>query len=104
MQLVELQRWIPLILGQREGDRVAEHLPQPPGTQMPGIPGPDPLGLVAVHQLAKYRVDGVAKSADQRTPAQPGVPLRRSKGRQQSRTFLVQLFGQGWRPVVAVAD
>ena len=84
-----------MILVQQEGNRVAEHLSQQPGTQVPGILGPDSFGSVAVHQLAKDRVDTVAQSAEQGTPARLGVPLGRTEWRQQSHTFLVQLLGLG---------
>ena len=55
-------------LVQREGNRMTEHLPQQPETQMPRILALHPLGLETVRQLAKYGVDTVAQSDQKGTP------------------------------------
>ena len=50
---------------------VAEHLPHPPGGEVPYVPGPHPLGLKPLHHLTN---DRLYSSPEVHQPPGPGVP------------------------------
>jgi hypothetical protein len=70
------------LLAQLDGQGVAEQLALPAGAQMPGIPRPDSLGLVAPDQLAYHGLDppaGLDQPAGQGWPRSPARAGRRQQ-------------------------
>ena len=83
---------------------MTECLTQQPGVQMPKVLDLDSPDLKALHQLTEHGFDKVTGPAELVTALRPGVRLLRLEGDQQGQALAAQLLGQGWRPIVAVAQ
>jgi hypothetical protein len=100
-----LQRLVTDPVVEQEGNRVAQDLPQQPSGQMPEVPGPYPLYVIAPRQLRENGVDAVTKAAEEGAPLGIGVVLLGAVGRQKLYAFCCgQLFPLLGRPVVAIPD
>jgi len=78
---------------------MAEHFSKPTRGEVPGVPGPDPLGMVTSSHLPDHRLYAPALLHQ---PVGPGVPVvfPGLEGGDQPQPLGFQFLGQGGAPVV----
>src|SRR3954466_9917674 len=90
-------------LAEQDGQGVAGELAQPTGDEVPLVPGPDPLGVVALGELGQHGLDPPPRlDQPRRPPPRPGVLPPR--GRDQVEPVGGELGAQGRAPVALVAE
>lgn len=89
---------------QADTEGMTEHLAQDATGQMPGIPGPDPLEVVALDQLGGDRLDAPATAGQDPAAHRVRIGLPPLEGGQELDARWRQLGGQLGVPVIAIAE
>ena len=89
---------------QHKGDGMAESFSEQTAAEMPQVFRSHSLDMVAIHQLAEYRLYPIAETREKRACARSGVTLGSLERSHKVNLLTGQFIGQSGTPVVSIAQ